>query len=101
MGPYSRGLYEAYTQGHGTSPVHRAGIAGPHTREQGRAQPHSTRPQGHRQARRAGHTARPGSRTHPATTLAARTAQGSQGTKASSAPASDERCDSMHHLHVV
>ena len=54
IGPYSRGLYEAYTQGHGTSPVHRAGIAGPHTREQGRAQPHSTRPQGHRQARRQG-----------------------------------------------
>lgn len=49
----------------------------------------------------AGHTARPGSRTHPAATRAARTAQGSQGTKASSTPASDERCDSMHHLHVI
>ena len=47
------------------------------------------------------YTARPGSRTHPAATLAAHTAQGDQGTKASSTPASDERCDSMHHLHVV
>lgn len=65
----------------------------------------STAPQhqatGAQAGQEAGHTARPGPRTHPAATRAARTAQGSQGTKASSTLASDERCDSMHHLHVV
>lgn len=65
---------------------------------------HSPTAPGHRgtqTGQEAGHTARPGSRTHPAATLAARTAQGSQGTKASSTPALDERCDTMHHLHVI
>lgn len=54
----------------------------------------------HRQARRQG-TQQGQAHAHTAATLAAHTAQGSQGTKASSTPASDERCDSMHHLHVV
>lgn len=60
----------------------------------------STAPQhqatGTQAGQEAGHTARPGSLTHPAATRTARTAQGGHGTKASSKPASDERCDSMH-----
>nr|DAO44724.1 MAG TPA: hypothetical protein [Caudoviricetes sp.] len=43
-------MHKAHVQAQPTG----AGIAGPHTREQGRAQPHSTRAQRHRQARRQG-----------------------------------------------
>lgn len=51
---YLRALDKTHNPDLAIQTAHRAGIAGPHTREQGRAQPHSTRPQGHRQARKQG-----------------------------------------------
>ena len=95
-GAYKRPMHKAHVQAQPTE----AGIAG---HAPGSRAEHSPTAPGHRGTGRPGGRAHtePGTRTHPAATHAACTAQGGQGTKASSTPASDERCDSMHHLHVV
>lgn len=90
--PMHRPTYKPSPQGRHSRPTHQG--AGQSTAPQHQATGAQAGPE-------AGHTTRPGSRTHPAATHAAHTAQSGQGTKASSAPASDERCDTMHHLHVI
>ena len=97
-GAYKRSMHKAHVQAQPTGQAQQAHTPGSRAGQSIAPQHQAT---GAQAGREAGHTTRPGSRTHPAATQAARTAQGGQGTKASSTPASDERCDSMHHLHVI
>lgn len=93
--PQGRLIHRAHT-----AHQHRAGQE---ARAPGAQPTHTAQRPGHQQAGQPRHQGRStqGKRESAAATHAARTAQGGQGSKASSTPASDERCDSMHHLHVI